>query len=136
MDNRTTEVQPRPLALPDAFAAVIVFVAAAAVLVLETLALRLIAPYVGVTLQTNTAVIGAALLAIAAGAWSGGRAADRVADPLRLIGPMLLAGAALTLLTLPAVRYVGQATTDSVVWSLLIMLIANALLTGIFFFAA
>lgn len=113
MDNRTTEVQPRPLALPDAFAAVIVFVAAAAVLVLETLALRLIAPYVGVTLQTNTAVIGAALLAIAAGAWSGGRAADRVADPLRLIGPMLLAGAALTLLTLPAVRYVGQATKDT-----------------------
>ncbi|HEY7100372.1 MAG TPA: fused MFS/spermidine synthase [Mycobacteriales bacterium] len=113
MDNRTTEARPRPIALPNAFAAAIVFVAAAAVLVLETLALRLIAPYVGVTLQTNTAVIGAALLAIAAGAWSGGRAADRVADPLRLIGPMLLAGAALTLLTLPAVRYVGQATRDT-----------------------
>jgi phospholipid/cholesterol/gamma-HCH transport system permease protein len=30
---------------------------------------------------------------------------------------------------------VGQATTESVVWSLLIMLIANAVLTGIFFFA-
>jgi phospholipid/cholesterol/gamma-HCH transport system permease protein len=29
---------------------------------------------------------------------------------------------------------VGQATTGSVVWSLLIMLIANALLTGLFFF--
>ncbi|MEI8106917.1 MAG: ABC transporter permease [Verrucomicrobiota bacterium] len=29
---------------------------------------------------------------------------------------------------------VGQATTDSVVWCLLVMLIANALLTGIFFF--
>ena len=113
MDNRTTEAQPRSLALPNAFAAVIVFVAAAAVLVLETLALRLIAPYVGVTLQTNTAVIGAALLAIAAGAWSGGRAADRVADPARLIGPLLLAGAALTLLTLPAVRYVGEATRDT-----------------------
>jgi spermidine synthase len=113
VDNRTTEAQPRSLALPNAFAAVIVFVAAAAVLVLETLALRLIAPYVGVTLQTNTAVIGAALLAIAAGAWTGGRAADRVADPTRLIGPMLLAGAALTLLTLPAVRYVGEATRDT-----------------------
>ena len=113
MDNRTTKAEPRSLALPNAFAAVIVFVAAAAVLVLETLALRLIAPYVGVTLQTNTAVIGAALLAIAAGAWSGGRAADRVADPARLIGPMLLAGAALTLLTLPAVRYVGEATRDT-----------------------
>jgi len=113
VDNRTTEAAPRSLALPNAFAAVIVFVAAAAVLVLETLALRLIAPYVGVTLQTNTAVIGAALLAIAVGAWSGGRVADRVADPARLIGPMLLAGAALTLLTLPVVRYVGQATRGS-----------------------
>jgi phospholipid/cholesterol/gamma-HCH transport system permease protein len=30
---------------------------------------------------------------------------------------------------------VGQATTSSVVWSLLITLIANAILTGIFFFA-
>lgn len=30
---------------------------------------------------------------------------------------------------------VGQATTGSVVWSLLIVLIANAILTGIFFFA-
>ncbi len=30
---------------------------------------------------------------------------------------------------------VGQATTGSVVWSLLIMLIANAILTGLFFFA-
>ena len=53
MDNRTTGARARSLALPDAFAAVIVFVAAAAVLVLETLALRLIAPYVGVTLQTG-----------------------------------------------------------------------------------
>ena len=30
---------------------------------------------------------------------------------------------------------VGQATTGSVVWSLLIVLVANAILTGIFFFA-
>lgn len=30
---------------------------------------------------------------------------------------------------------VGQATTNSVVWSLLVMLVANAVLTGIFFFA-
>ena len=31
---------------------------------------------------------------------------------------------------------VGQATTGSVVWSLLIVLVANAIMTGIFFFAA
>ena len=110
MNSPARPAPSQSLALPNAFAATIVFVAAAAVLVLETLALRLIAPYVGVTLQTNTAVIGAALMAIAVGAWAGGRAADRAADPARLIGPLLLVGACLTLLTLPVVRYVGQAT--------------------------
>jgi spermidine synthase len=108
-----TVTAPTGAKLPDAFAATIVFVSAAAVLVLETLALRLIAPYVGVTLQTNTAVIGAALLAIAVGAWSGGRAADRVPNPQRLLGPLLLVGAGLTLLTLPVVRFVGTATQGS-----------------------
>jgi spermidine synthase len=107
-----TKVAPRT-GLPDAFAGVVVFVAAAAVLVLEILALRLIAPYVGVTLQTNTAVIGAALLAIALGAWFGGQVADRNPDPGRLIGPLLLVGAALTMLTLPVVRWVGEATRSS-----------------------
>ena len=50
--------QKRPRALPPRLAATVVFVAAAAVLVIEIAALRLIAPYVGITLQTNTAVIG------------------------------------------------------------------------------
>ncbi len=103
---------PARALLPPGFAAFIVFVSAAAVLVLEILALRLIAPYVGVTLQTNTAVIGAALLAIAVGAWTGGRVADRT-DPGRLLGPILLIGAALTLLTLPIVRFTGEATRGS-----------------------
>lgn len=103
---------PARSALPGGFAAFIVFVSAAAVLVLEILALRLIAPYVGVTLQTNTAVIGAALMAIAVGAWTGGRVADRT-DPGRLLGPILLVGAALTLLTLPIVRFTGEATRGS-----------------------
>jgi spermidine synthase len=112
--ERTVRQRPATTtALPPGFAATIVFVAAAAVLVLETLALRLIAPYVGVTLQTNTAVIGAALLAIAVGAWAGGRAADRSANPERLLGPLLLVGACLILLTLPVVRYVGEATSGS-----------------------
>jgi spermidine synthase len=99
-------------ALPPPVAAGVVFVSAAAVLVLEILALRLIAPYVGVTLQTNTAVIGAALTAIAIGAAAGGRVADRT-DPGRLLGPLLLVAAGLTLLTLPVVRFAGEATRGS-----------------------
>ncbi|WP_143554065.1 hypothetical protein [Serinicoccus sp. CUA-874] len=54
-----------PAALAPWVAAVVTFGSSAAVLVLEITALRLIAPYVGVTLETNTAVIGLALAAIA-----------------------------------------------------------------------
>ena len=69
--------------LPGWVAAVVTFLSSGAVLVMEIVGLRLIAPYVGVTLQTSTAVIGFALAAIALGAWTGGAVADRV-DPRRL----------------------------------------------------
>jgi hypothetical protein len=88
-------------------AAALVFVASGAVLVLEIVSLRLVAPYVGLTLETNTAVIGVALGAIAAGAWLGGRAADLVA-PARLLGPLLLGGGALVMVVGPLVRWTGD----------------------------
>ena len=69
-------------------AAVLVFGASAAVLVVELVALRLLAPYYGLTLETSTFVIGMALASIAAGSWAGGRAADVVA-PRHLLGPLL-----------------------------------------------
>ena len=53
-------------------AAALVFGSSAAVLVVELVALRLLAPYYGLTLETNTLVIGLALTAIAAGTWAGG----------------------------------------------------------------
>ena len=92
----------RSAALPDWVAAVVTFLASGAVLVLEIAGLRLIAPYVGITLQTNTAVIGFALAAIAVGAWMGGALADRT-DPRRLIAPLLVAGGALVVAVLPLV---------------------------------
>ena len=76
------------------------FLASGSVLVLEVVGLRLIAPYVGITLQTSTAVIGFALAAIAIGAWAGGAAADRT-DPRRLLAPLLVAGGALVVAVLP-----------------------------------
>ena len=84
--------------------AVVVFVASASVLVLEIVAGRILAPYVGVSLQTFTGIIGTILAAIALGAWLGGRVADR-RDPSRLLGPVLLAGAVLAVLS-PALVYV------------------------------
>ncbi|HEX2054353.1 MAG TPA: fused MFS/spermidine synthase [Actinomycetota bacterium] len=96
-----------PPALPGAAAAWLAFLASGAVLVLEILSLRLVAPYLGLTLETSTAVIGFALAAIALGAWLGGRAADTF-PPQRILGPMVLLSGVLVLFVGPAVRWTGE----------------------------
>jgi spermidine synthase len=95
-----------PKALPPVAAAALVFVAAGAVLMLEILAVRLLAPYVGLTLETTTSIIGAALGGIALGAAFGGYLADRTNTYL-LIVSLMTAGGLLTLLTVPAVHLLG-----------------------------
>ncbi|HEX2356795.1 MAG TPA: fused MFS/spermidine synthase [Micromonosporaceae bacterium] len=107
-------------ALPSGLAAALVFVAGGAVLVLEVVALRLVGPYVGVTLQTSSAVIGVALAAIAYGAWLGGWLADR-GDPRRLLAPALVLAAIATALTLPVVRYAGEVLRGSAVGGILLL---------------
>jgi spermidine synthase len=87
-------------------AAALVFVAAGAVLMLEILAVRLLAPYVGLTLETTTSIIGAALAGIAIGAAIGGYLADRT-DTRRLIIGLLIGGGLLALLIVPIVRWLG-----------------------------
>lgn len=82
------------------------FLASGAVLVLEILAVRLLAPYVGLTLETTTSIIGAALAGIAAGAAVGGWIADRT-DERRLLALLLIGGGLLTLLIVPLVRVLG-----------------------------
>ncbi len=96
------------------------FLSSGAVLVLEIVGLRLIAPYVGITLQTNTAVIGFALAAIAIGAWAGGAAADR-RDPRQLIAPLMVAGGALVVAVLPLVRFAGSLLTGADAGSVLLL---------------
>jgi spermidine synthase len=98
----------------------VTFLSSGAVLVLEIVGLRLIAPYVGVTLQTNTAVIGFALAAIAIGAWAGGTVADR-RDPRQLIAPLLVAGGALVVAVLPLVRFAGSFLTGADAGSVLLL---------------
>jgi hypothetical protein len=80
--------EPEPDQLGRHTAAALVFGASASVLVVELVALRLLAPYLGLTLETNTLVIGVALAAIALGSWAGGRIAD-VMPPRRALGPLL-----------------------------------------------
>ncbi|NHA69246.1 spermidine synthase [Phycicoccus sp. CMS6Z-2] len=79
-------------------ATALVFGSSAAVLVVEIVALRLLAPYLGLTLETSTLVIGLALAAIAGGAWLGGRWADEH-DGRRLLAPLLLVSGAVVAAT-------------------------------------
>ncbi len=88
------------------FIGIVVFVAAASVLVLEIVAGRILAPYVGVSLQTFTGIIGTVLAAIALGAWAGGRLADS-RDPRGLLGPVLIGGGLLAVLSPALVTVVG-----------------------------
>ena len=92
--------------VPAPLAAFLVVLSSAAVLVLEVLVSRLVAPYVGLTLETYTAAIGVALAAIAAGAAVGGKLADR-SDPRRWLGPAIAVGGGLLLAARPTVFLVG-----------------------------
>lgn len=89
----------------------LVFGTSAAVLVIEILAGRLLAPHIGVSLDTFTGIIGVILAAIAVGAWGGGRLADQH-DARRLIGPAIVAGGALTWTSLVIVRGMGSQFGD------------------------
>lgn len=84
----------------------LVAVTSGLVLVLEILAGRLMAPYVGVSLDTFTGIIGTILAGIAAGAAVGGSLADR-RDPVRLIAQALFYGGGLTWLSIPIVSALG-----------------------------
>jgi spermidine synthase len=98
--------------MPSWIAGLIVFGASAAVLVLEILAVRLLAPHLGVTLEVTTGVIGVMLAGIALGTWIGGRLADAV-DPRKLVGPTLIAGGLLALLVIPLVSLVASMDVDA-----------------------
>jgi MFS family permease len=88
------------------FARIVVLVSGAAILVVETLATRLVAPYVGLTLESTTAAIGVALAGIAAGASLGGRWAD-VLPPRRVAAGALAVGGLGVLAVRPLVRVLG-----------------------------
>ena len=122
-------------AMPAFPAAALVFVSSGAVLVLEILAVRLLAPYVGVTLEVYTAIIGVVLAGIAVGSWLGGRLADRI-DPRGTIGPMLVFGGVLAFLTLPLVDGLGSGLrgatpTTTTVLTFLAFFAPAAVLSGV-----
>jgi spermidine synthase len=99
-------VLPKSPELGRYAAAALVFGTSASVLVIEVVALRLLAPYLGLTLETSTLVIGIALAAIAMGCWAGGRVADLM-PPRRALGPLLAVSGVAVAATPFAVRAAG-----------------------------
>ncbi len=92
--------------MSQTLARALVFFTSAAVLVIEILAGRLLAPYLGVSLEVFTGIIGVILAGIALGAWLGGRAADRM-EPSRLPGPLMVAGGLTAMLSPPIIDFFG-----------------------------
>jgi spermidine synthase len=121
--------------LRPAEAALLTFLAAGCVLVLEIAAARLLAPYVGVSLTTTTSIIGVILAGIALGAWAGGRAADRY-GPDRLLGGLFVAGgagavAAVPITTLLGPAFEGSGPDASFLLSLVAFVLPAALLSAV-----
>ena len=106
LERRAGAGHPGGPALAHWLAVLRVMVSSAAVLVLEILAGRLLAPYIGVSLETYTGIIGTVLAGIALGAGLGGRMADR-RDPRALLPVLFVAGGAAAMLAIPTIRIVG-----------------------------
>jgi spermidine synthase len=82
----------------------IVFVSSFCVMVIELVAARILAPYIGVSLYTWTSIIGVILAGIALGNFLGGKLADKYPSPSLLAMVFLLGGIA-TILILPLVKW-------------------------------
>lgn len=86
----------------------VVFIASFCTLVIELVAGRIMAPYVGVSLYTWTSIIGVVLAGISIGAYLGGWIADRYPTPATLGWLLLLSGmGALTIA--PLTNLIGAA---------------------------
>ncbi len=81
----------------------IAFISSFCVMVIELIAARIMAPYIGVSLYTWTSIIGVILAGIALGNYLGGRLADRRPSPV-ILSAIFFAGSLLTIAILPATK--------------------------------
>lgn len=89
----------------------IVFVASACSLIIELVAGRMMAPYIGVSLYTWTSIIGVVLAGISLGNYLGGRIADR-APRQQTLGMLFLLSGLATFMILALVQFVGTKAVD------------------------
>jgi spermidine synthase len=100
--------------MPRWVAYLVVFVSSACTLVLELVAGRILAPYIGVSLYTWTSIIGVCLAGISFGNYLGGRIADRWPDR-RTLGVLLAAGGLASLAILPLINIATALPTSQLV---------------------
>lgn len=85
----------------------ITFITSFCILVVEIIAGRMLAPYVGVSLYTWTSIIGVVLSGISIGAFFGGRLADRIPEK-KTVGRLLLISGIAVLLISPFINLVAS----------------------------
>jgi spermidine synthase len=85
---------------------IITFIASFCILVIEIVAGRILAPFVGVSLYTWTSIIGVVLAGISIGAYLGGKLADRFPGR-RTLGWLLLVSGITTLMISPITNIVA-----------------------------
>jgi spermidine synthase len=105
----------------------IVFISSACIMILELVAGRIVAPYVGISLYTWTSIIGIVLAGISLGNYLGGRLADRWASLHFLGGIFLLAG--LSCFGILTADQLSKLTPDN--WSIIVNIL---ILTTLLFF--
>jgi spermidine synthase len=86
----------------------IVFFSSFSIMVMEIVAGRILAPYLGVSLYTWTSIIGVVLAGISAGAWAGGFSADRWPS-LSTLGWILILSALGAFVIAPLTTIIGRA---------------------------
>ena len=106
---------------------IVVFIASFCTLVIELVAGRIMAPYVGVSLYTWTSIIGVVLAGISIGAYLGGLLADRYPRPSTLGWLLFLSGLGALSIS-PLTNLIGEAQFHT---SLMIRIL---LITTIIFF--
>src|ERR1700733_2689193 len=90
MSSSSTRVRiPLPLLIGTGAT---IFLANAGLLVLQLVGGRLLAPFIGSSVETWTSVIGVFLTGIAMGNWLGGRLADRFPSPRTVSVLLILSG--------------------------------------------
>jgi spermidine synthase len=100
--------------MPRSVAYLVVFVSSCCTLILELVAGRILAPFIGVSLYTWTSIIGVVLAGISLGNYLGGRIADRWPQR-RTLGILLVAGGLASLAILPLITIATTIPTGELI---------------------